>query len=265
MRRPTAVGSEHQGSGYWTLVLGSVGVVYGDIGTSPLYALREALHAAGARRAGRGRGDRHRLAAALGADPDRHAEVRRADPARRQPRRGRHAVAARAGAARGRAGARRFSSCSACSGRRSSTATRRSRRRSRCSRRSRGSKLVAPAFDAYIVPITVAIIVALFLVQSRGTARVVGAASGRSRWSGSSCMAVLGLVHVGDRLAIFDALNPAARHRLPASTTGSGRCRCWARCSSRSPAPRRSTPTWATSAAGRSASPGSGSSSRRWR
>ena len=32
---------------FWTLVLGSVGVVYGDIGTSPLYALREALHVAG--------------------------------------------------------------------------------------------------------------------------------------------------------------------------------------------------------------------------
>jgi KUP system potassium uptake protein len=31
----------------WKLVLGSVGVVYGDIGTSPLYAMRESLHAAG--------------------------------------------------------------------------------------------------------------------------------------------------------------------------------------------------------------------------
>ncbi len=30
----------------WKLVLGCVGVVYGDIGTSPLYALRESLHAA---------------------------------------------------------------------------------------------------------------------------------------------------------------------------------------------------------------------------
>lgn len=30
----------------WKLVLGSIGVVYGDIGTSPLYALRESLHAA---------------------------------------------------------------------------------------------------------------------------------------------------------------------------------------------------------------------------
>ena len=29
--------------GFWTLTIGSVGVVYGDIGTSPLYAMRESL------------------------------------------------------------------------------------------------------------------------------------------------------------------------------------------------------------------------------
>src|SRR6266536_1363825 len=33
-------------SGFWALMLGSIGVVYGDIGTSPLYALREAVVAA---------------------------------------------------------------------------------------------------------------------------------------------------------------------------------------------------------------------------
>src|SRR3954466_15908352 len=32
----------------WTLALGSIGVVYGDIGTSPLYALKESLTAASA-------------------------------------------------------------------------------------------------------------------------------------------------------------------------------------------------------------------------
>ena len=32
--------------GFWTLALGSLGVVYGDIGTSPLYAFREAIIAA---------------------------------------------------------------------------------------------------------------------------------------------------------------------------------------------------------------------------
>ena len=32
--------------GIWALTVGSVGVVYGDIGTSPLYALKEAVTAA---------------------------------------------------------------------------------------------------------------------------------------------------------------------------------------------------------------------------
>src|SRR5438094_5981384 len=31
---------------FWGLTIGSIGVVYGDIGTSPLYALREAVNAA---------------------------------------------------------------------------------------------------------------------------------------------------------------------------------------------------------------------------
>ena len=33
----------HAGEGFWRLTLGSIGVVFGDIGTSPLYAMREAL------------------------------------------------------------------------------------------------------------------------------------------------------------------------------------------------------------------------------
>jgi KUP system potassium uptake protein len=38
---------DHQSTtGFWTLTLGSIGVVFGDIGTSPLYAFREALNAA---------------------------------------------------------------------------------------------------------------------------------------------------------------------------------------------------------------------------
>src|SRR5262245_43949240 len=32
---------------FWALTLGAIGVVYGDIGTSPLYAFREAVLAAG--------------------------------------------------------------------------------------------------------------------------------------------------------------------------------------------------------------------------
>ena len=41
---PTAI--QPAKTGFWTLVLGSIGVVYGDIGTSPLYAMRESVVAA---------------------------------------------------------------------------------------------------------------------------------------------------------------------------------------------------------------------------
>src|SRR5277367_497647 len=39
-------GEARSHAGFWGLTLGSIGVVYGDIGTSPLYALREAVLAA---------------------------------------------------------------------------------------------------------------------------------------------------------------------------------------------------------------------------
>lgn len=44
---PTAseeVGGHAPSESFWALALGSMGVVFGDIGTSPLYAMREALH-----------------------------------------------------------------------------------------------------------------------------------------------------------------------------------------------------------------------------
>src|SRR5262245_36971951 len=43
---PAADGAANQHPGVWGLAIGSVGVVYGDIGTSPLYAFREAVMAA---------------------------------------------------------------------------------------------------------------------------------------------------------------------------------------------------------------------------
>jgi KUP system potassium uptake protein len=36
---------QHHTSNLWKLTLGSIGVVYGDIGTSPIYAMRESLRA----------------------------------------------------------------------------------------------------------------------------------------------------------------------------------------------------------------------------
>ena len=48
MTIPVTKHSAAAGASFWTLTLGSVGIVYGDIGTSPLYALKESLIAAAA-------------------------------------------------------------------------------------------------------------------------------------------------------------------------------------------------------------------------
>ena len=42
--------STHPQASFWTLTLGAIGVVYGDIGTSPLYAMREVGRRRGRRR-----------------------------------------------------------------------------------------------------------------------------------------------------------------------------------------------------------------------
>ena len=72
-----------------------------------------------------------------------------------------------------------------------------------------GLKLVAPRFEPYVLPITVAILVALFWVQSHGTARV-SALFGPITLVWFLAIAALGLLHAGDRPAIFGAFNPAA-------------------------------------------------------
>ncbi len=84
------------------LTIGSIGVVYGDIGTSPLYAFREALVAAAGHARSRDvlHGDWRAVADPVGADRHRHAEVRLHSAARRQQGRGRYARTDGAGAAR---------------------------------------------------------------------------------------------------------------------------------------------------------------------
>ena len=68
------------------LTLGALGVVYGDIGTSPLYALKEVFHG-GHVPTTHGQHPRRAVADLLDDDHHRLAEVRAADPARRQQRR----------------------------------------------------------------------------------------------------------------------------------------------------------------------------------
>jgi KUP system potassium uptake protein len=70
-----------------------------------------------------------------------------------------------------------------------------------------GLKLVAPQMDAVVLPLTVAILIALFALQSHGTENV-------ARFFGPvmliwfSVLAVGGVVHIVDDVRVFQALNP---------------------------------------------------------
>ncbi len=96
------------------------------------------------------------------------------------------------------------------------------------------------------------ILVALFAVQSRGTASVARVLRPDHAVSGSSCIAVAGLLHHRPEPGRAARLQPGLRRRLPARPRHRSASLRWARCSSRSPAPRRSMPISAISAAARS-------------
>src|SRR6185437_6387512 len=70
-----------------------------------------------------------------------------------------------------------------------------------------GLKLVTPAFEHSIMPVTVVILIALFAVQRRGTARVA-AFFGPVMTIWFVTIAVAGLLHLRDDPAVFAAINP---------------------------------------------------------
>jgi KUP system potassium uptake protein len=70
-----------------------------------------------------------------------------------------------------------------------------------------GLKVMTPAFDAYVVPITVAILVVLFSVQSRGTAKVA-AFFGPITLVWFAALTVAGLWHIGQNATVLYAFNP---------------------------------------------------------
>ena len=70
-----------------------------------------------------------------------------------------------------------------------------------------GLDLVTPIFDAYILPITVLILVTLFFAQQSGTARVA-TFFGPIMFVFFVVIAGLGIAHIGDAPRIFLAFNP---------------------------------------------------------
>jgi KUP system potassium uptake protein len=70
-----------------------------------------------------------------------------------------------------------------------------------------GLKLVAPGFQYFIVPATIAILIGLFVIQSRGTARI-GKLFGPIMVAWFAVIALLGAVNIWTAPAILHAVNP---------------------------------------------------------
>lgn len=192
---------------FWSLMLGSVGVVFGDIGTSPLYAFREAVHGAShgsvptpdivlgvlsmilwslfivvtgkyvlllLRADNNGEGGTLSLMA-LGqralAKPSRFLLVL------------------------GVVGAAMFLGDSMITPAVTVLSA------------VEGLKYAAPAFEHYVVPITVVILIGLFAVQRVGTA-VVAAAFGPVMITWFAALTLLGAMHISDDPRVLHAINP---------------------------------------------------------
>lgn len=70
-----------------------------------------------------------------------------------------------------------------------------------------GVKVATPALDPYVIPITLAIIIGLFLIQSRGTAKI-GRLFGPVMLVWFVVLAVLGIGNAVQNPAVFEAINP---------------------------------------------------------
>ncbi len=113
-----------------------------------------------------------------------------------------------------------------------------------------GLHVATPAFQRFVVPITVCVLTGLFTIQKRGSAKV-GRMFGQLMVLWFGCLAALGIHGIAQHPTVIAALNPM--HAIDyLHRNGFGSCSsCSARFSWCSPVPRRSTPTWATSAAAR--------------
>jgi KUP system potassium uptake protein len=194
-------------SGFWALTLGSIGVVFGDIGTSPLYAFREAVSDAA-------RGAPVTRVMVLGVlslilwallivvTSKYVLLLLRADNNGEGGTLSLMALGQRALGRRswfllalGVVGASMFLGDSMITPAISVLSA------------VEGLKLATPGLEHYVVPLTVFILLVLFSVQSRGTARVASAFGPvMVVWFGT--LGVLGLIHIADDPSVLAAINP---------------------------------------------------------
>jgi KUP system potassium uptake protein len=196
--------------GFWALTLGCIGVVYGDIGTSPLYALRESVLAA----AGTGKVVNEPIvfgilsliiwALLLVVTAKYVLVLLRADNNGEGGTLALMALASRslAGTRGGSivillgiiSGALFYGDAIITPALSVLSAV-------------EGLKVATPAFDEFVVPITVVILIVLFSAQSRGTAKVA-ALFGPVTLIWFAAIAVAGLWHIGQNFRVLLSFNP---------------------------------------------------------
>src|SRR5215467_13848939 len=200
--------ASHDKSNLWALALGSVGVIYGDIGTSPLYAFRVAVVAA----VETGPVTRDVVLGVLSLILWALIAVvtlkyvlllLRADNNGEGGTLSLTALATRALGRRtplvfllGVIGASMFLGDSVITPAISVLSA------------IEGVKLATPAFDHYVVPLTILILLCLFAAQSRGTAQVASL-FGPIMVLWFIAIALAGLLHIRDDPGVLAAINPA--------------------------------------------------------
>ncbi len=195
-------------SRFWPLTLGAIGVVYGDIGTSPIYAFREAVVAA----TGEASVASNTVLGILSlivwslfllVTLKYVSILLRADfngeggtfalmaLAQTAARRSKHAILLL-----GIAGASFLYGDAAITPALSVISA------------VEGLKVIAPAFEKAVVPLSIAILIGLFAVQSRGTARV-GAFFGPIILLWFAVLATMGMICIAEQPRVLAAFNPA--------------------------------------------------------
>jgi KUP system potassium uptake protein len=208
MHKTNGNGEDRSHSSFWALTFGSVGVVYGDIGTSPLYAFRESVNAA---ISVNGIVSREIILGVLSlivwsliivVTLKYVLVLLRADNNGEGGTLSLVALAFRALGRRtpvvlalGIVGAAMFYGSSLITPALSVMSA------------VEGLKFVEPDLEPFVLPLTVIILVALFAVQSHGTARV-SALFGPITTVWFLVIAVIGALHIFDDPTVLYAINP---------------------------------------------------------
>ncbi len=203
-------GHPEKQAGFWALAVGSVGVVYGDIGTSPLYAFRESMRAAARSGAGVSEADVLGILSLIFwsliivvtlkyvvflARADNNGEGGTLALMALVQRAVKHGRLASIVVVLGIVAAALFYGDALITPALSVMSA------------VEGLQVVAPHLQSYVLPLSVVILVGLFMVQSRGTARVAsffGPITGV--WF--IAIAVLGIIHIALNPGVLVALEP---------------------------------------------------------